>query len=789
MNKKNFQHYLSSPEWLREEREVDPVDLNIQETLFSLSNGYVGSRGILEEIPVGTGQGTFFAGLFDPNATKVAEIVNAPNPFNFKIWVKDEKLDLFAIPPLKHQRILDIKRGTLFRQTIFKTSNNQHFDLQSFRFLSIRDRHIAVMQIHLTPLDATAKLSIDSMVDTSVTNHALKLNPIHFEVNEQGEEREGIFYTSVKTLVNKIEIAYGSKTFITINSKQTISYPQFHLNLNKNETAIITKVISFFTSKDLDNSKQIKLVTIGHLEKAVKKGFDKLLKEHISKFEKKWRFADITIKGDKAVQSALRFNVYQLLSVADPEEKEESFGPKGLTGEGYKGHVFWDSVLLLLCYGLTYPTVARTMLNYRYNRLLVAKESAKARGYKGAMFPWESADSGLEETPLFRRDFDGTLKQIYTGIQEQHITADIFYNLYSYFKITRDEEFMLAKGLLMAIEIARFWASRICYHSSHNYYEIHNVIGPDEFHEDVNNNAYTNALAAWTLTTTVMLLQYFKQKFPGQTKAILKCNGYSQEEEDHWQMTAKKIFIPYQGNIVLQFETFLKLKELPLPPLNEQGVPNFPKEVDVQHLDQTQFVKQPDALLLFYFFPHYFNLNSALENYHFYESRTLHKSSWSTPIHAYLAAQLGLEESAYHYLMLALHMDIKNVDNDTESGIHMAAVGGAWLAVVYGFCGIRVLDQYLVIAPKLPPSWERVKLQLLYSGCLIKLTLTQKTITMQMAHAKQDGFKIKQRKRLSIKINDMTKWIACGKQYTFNYDKKYSHFDYTPDHIPAPFQR
>lgn len=729
-----FKKYLSDVEWLFPEDKYDPELQNTQESLLALGNGYLGSRSIYEENPSGSLAGTFFAGIFDEVASNVAELINAPNPFHLSISTRDNKLDLSTMPFDHHKRVLDLRKGLLVRHTVFK-NNDERIDYQSMRFVSQHNIHVAAMQVVLTPLNKTTEFVVDCSIDTSVKNHGIILEQDTQNFNLYTlKKNQNLLYLSVESLDRQKEIAYGQEVFITINDKHTsLSDDQFYLKLKKGQTAVITKLITFFSAKNISDREKLISNVLATSQAASKQGFEQLVEDHTDALEKRWQYFDIEIAGDIEVQSGLRLNLYHLLIAKNVAVKDVSIGARLLTGEGYKGHVFWETELLILpSYLFSDPLLARQLLEYRFNRLSMAKKIARNRGYRGALFPWESADSGLDETPAWSLDLDGTIKIVHTGKQALHINVAIFYAIYQYFFATKDVEFMLTMGITMIIDLARFWKSRVIHNKKKNLYKIKDVMGPDEFHEYIDNNAYTNKLVAWSFEKTLELIEKFQREYPEETNKILKLQKFYPREKIKMQKISRHMWVPLQDEIILQFDKYLKLKNIRTPKLDIYGLPSFPPDLLIINLYRTQLIKQADVILLLLLLQNDYDHKTIETNFQFYEGRTLHKSSWSPPIYSAVAAQLTNVECAYHYLNITLNTDKKNIYGNTAEGMHTPSVGGAWVAMMYGFCGVRVMEDRLVVKPNLPVTWQAVSFKVAYLDFILNFSITRQEVKVIM---------------------------------------------------------
>ncbi|MFC1621747.1 glycoside hydrolase family 65 protein, partial [Candidatus Omnitrophota bacterium] len=567
-----FAKYRSDETWLIKEDKWDRSLQSSRESRFSLGNGFIGSRGIMEEVPFDARPGTYIAGIYDKTGAQVTELVNFPNPINLKITANGERLGAGTMDILEHERTLDMHYGLLTRHTVYRNSHGKRFDYQSLRFISMHNKHVIAMQVYITPLDQAVNLTVQNLLSLSVTNVGFLTegNKKHFRIEDVSRFDKGE-YLAVRTLEKDILVAYGKSLIIEKNgSRRFAKDVTTQVKLRKNQTVCITTIFSMFASEDR-KSHEIKRAVKGFLKKSVNLSFDKILREHISSWEKLWSVSDIKIKGAPDIERALRFNIYHLLIVGREGSGETSIGAKTLTGEGYRGHIFWDAETFILPFFIyNRPKVARNMLLYRYNRLHIAKKIAESLGYKGAMFPWESADTGEEVTPAWARNFDGSIIQIRTHEMEHHITADIAYAVYQYYTATNDERFMLKYGFEMIFETARFWASRVSYDSRQNKYEIKHVIGPDEFHEDVNNNVYTNWMARFNLLIAYGMCQKMKRLYPNELNRLTKKIGLRQREVKDWKKIISGIVFHIKDNgLIEQFDGYFKKRKVTLRNINK----------------------------------------------------------------------------------------------------------------------------------------------------------------------------------------------------------------------------
>jgi trehalose/maltose hydrolase-like predicted phosphorylase/hydroxymethylpyrimidine pyrophosphatase-like HAD family hydrolase len=441
-------------------------------------------------------------------------------------------------------------------------------------------------------------------------------------------------------------------------------------------------------------------------------GFEWLLSEHREAWARRWEEADVVIHGDAELQRALRFTLFHLMaSVTD--DGEAAVGARGLSGPAYRGHVFWDSDVFILPFlAATHPAAARAMLEYRIRRLPAAIEAARRLGRRGARFPWESAAQGVDVTPPTARDRAGRLVRIRTGELEEHIVADVAWAASCYLDWSGDHAFATGPGRELVVETARYWASRIRVDRD-GAGHIYGVIGPDEYHEPVDDNAYTNVMARWNL------------------RCAARLDGVAPEERATWLRLADNLVDGYdaQTGIYEQFAGFFDLEPLRIADL----APRRPISADLllgpERVDSAQVVKQADVLMLHHLVPEEVVPGSLTPNLEFYEPRTAHGSSLSPPIHAALFARAGLLPEAVKALRLAARIDLDDLTGTTGGGLHLATMGGVWQALAFGFAGVSPRGDVLEVDPRLPEEWRALELKLSFRGSSVRLRIEHDGVT------------------------------------------------------------
>jgi len=460
---------------------------------------------------------------------------------------------------------------------------------------------------------------------------------------------------------------------------------------------------------------------VAHLGRARASGVDALLAEHRRAWSGRWDGADITIDGgDAQLQLEVRLALFHLMaSVAD--RGEAAVGARGLTGHAYRGHVFWDADLFVLPFlAATHPAAARSMLEYRRRRMPAARANAEAEGRAGVRFPWESAATGFDVTPRSGRDQSGKVTQIRTGEDEVHIVGDVAWAACCYVEWTGDQEFARGVGREILVETARYWASRIRVDASGRAH-LYGVIGPDEYHEPVDDNAFTNVLARWNLRRAVA------------AAATVDDGAVTEVESARWRRLADALvdgFDPITG-LYEEFAGFFALEPLVIRDI----APRRPIVADLllgpEKVHHAQIVKQADVLMLHHLLPDEVAAGSLAANLDYYEPRTAHGSSLSPGVHASLLARAGRPDAALAMLRVTAGIDTNDVGRTGAGGVHLAAMGSLWQALAYGFAGLRPRGDALVIDPCLPASWPAIELRIQFRGVPLHLRLERRAVVVR----------------------------------------------------------
>jgi len=736
-----IERYLSHPDWLIEENGYHPEQNLYYETIFTLANGYIGTRGSLEEEVQLSRPAMLFAGLYEATITYNRELINCPNWLRLDVRINGSAMHPDTGTIIEYRRILDMQKGILARVFRWQDSEGRVTRLETLRFLNMHYKHQGIITGVVVPENYNGIISIVSTLDGSVMNYTYppQLKVKHLEL-EKAEPlaQEGI-YLSMKTEFTKRLIAEAACLKVDTSCQRTIEQGKDRIaevltfKSRNGKVYRFTKYVSLFNNRDTDN---IDRDTLKELDMMKRKGWERLLAEHQAVWDDWWRRADIKISGDRKIQKAVRFNLFHLIQLSNENDEQTSIAAKGLHGEGYHGHIFWDTEIFILPFFLfTNPKTARALLMYRYHRLEDAKKNAIERGFKGAMYPWESSDTGKEVCPLnFTHYITGSVIPLCNYDEENHIVADIAYAVDQYFRATQDDEFITKYGTEMMIETARFWASRAKWDSGKKAYTITKVIGPDEWHEHVDNSVFTNYMARWNLLKAMEYIARIQKNHPKAWKQLQKKLQFQFEEETRtWDYIANGLLILYDAETKLheEFEGYFKLADYKVTKFDRKGQPVLPDYVTYMG-QRTQLIKQADVVLLQYLLNDDFDAEAKRANYQYYEQRTIFRSSLGANTYAVMGVEVGAYEKAYQHLCRAAFIDLDNKMGNTGAGIHAAALGGTWLAVVAGFAGLRLRDDRLSLNPYLPPKWKQLAFSLLWRGEMIHIDIDRERILLTL---------------------------------------------------------
>jgi kojibiose phosphorylase len=706
--------------WLVSEDSFDPNKQHHRETVFTIGNGYLSTRGAFEEGYPGDHRATFIHGVFDEAPIVFTELANAPDHLPITIYLNSERFSLDSGTIESFQRTLDLRTGLLTRVVRWRSPSGMAATLTFERFASLADEHLLYLRCRVVP-EFAGTVEFRAGLNGNTHNHGL----VHWRWLDQGN-RNGILYLHNRTRKSGIEVATAMH-ITNISGRETLSEDwdvenaptrMVRFEAAPGQEVGIEKRVAVFTSRDVASTAVVNAAVTNLRESAA---WEPALEAHQQTWADEWNRTDVTIEGDDEAQIAIRFNLFQMLIAAPRHDDRVNIGAKTLSGFGYRGHAFWDTEIFMLpLFTYTAPHIAKNLLNYRYRNLPGARRKAQGNGFEGAQFPWESADTGDEVTPTWVPHFaDRTrLVRIWTGDIEIHISADIAHAAYQYWQATGDDTWFIEKGAELVLDTAKFWASRAEWNTEANRYEYNDVIGPDEYHEHVDNNAYTNRLVQWNLQTSFEVLAWLKEHAPEKARELAERLDLRDQRLETWRDVIEKVYLHIEpSGLIEQFEGYYQRKEIDLAGL-EPRTRSAQEIFGIEGCNETQVLKQPDVLMMQYILREHYSDEAVQVNYDFYNPRTDHTygSSLGPSIMAIMACDVGKPDDAYEHFIRAVRADLRDVRGNAGDGIHAASAGGTWQAVVFGFGGLRVSPQGWTTRPRLPHHWKRLAFKFFHHG-------------------------------------------------------------------------
>jgi len=733
---------LSDSEWLVSEVGFDLGRANTFETMFTTGNGAIGTRGSLEEGHPGALSGVYLNGVFDAHDSIVTDMVNAPDWLDTEVHVNGVRLDVENCRVISHQRVLDMSQGVLWRATVFEDTEGRQTSLETLRFASLAWRDTLALAVEVTPLGHDATVEISTGIQGDRRNlEALPVYPSdrtfpvqgrwekwarsqHLAALGTGVTSDGILHLSTRTIQSNVTLDYAAaitcaaaEVTSTTSCSSTRVTSRMRQHVAADQTLRVDKFVAIATTRDPDQPRGAdNTAVLNRARAAAATGMSGLLEANAAAWADLWQACDASVVGKPELTQAVRFSIYHLLIAANPDDPTVNIGAKSLSGEGYRGHVFWDTeVMLLPFYVLTQPATAKALLCYRHHTLDGARRNSTENGTLGARFAWESADTGDEECPRFTPDGKN---RFWTRDEELHVSADVAYGIHRYVEATGDETFLREWGAEMLFETARFWVSRIERADGDPQGHLRQVMGPDEFHSHVADNAFTNRLVQWNLRYAASVFVKLVNESPEALAEISARIGLDPGEVAGWRIAAEDLAVgtPNSEGVVEQFEGYFDRLDVPVNDFDENSMPKYPPGYNHFNCEETQLLKQPDVLMLAFMLPDLFDTEVIRANFEYYEPRTLHKSSLSPAIHAIIGIEVGETARAQQYFERSAFVDLADNQGNTCEGMHIASAAGTWAVLVNGFGGLRVDQGQLSIGPWIPQDWEGVTYRVTWRG-------------------------------------------------------------------------
>lgn len=735
--------------WRLIERVLEPERIAVSETLFALANGYLGIRGSLEEGEPAYTPGTFVNGFYETWPINYPEeayglpalgqsIVTLPDATALTLYVDGEPLRLTRGRLLSHERELDMRSGLLSRQLEWESPAGTRVRLRSERVVSFVHRHLAAFRLQVEVLAGQSPIAL---VSEFVTPHAPARPPRGSE-SEDPRRARGL----ADALVAETATTAGQRVLLGLRTRQssmrlacgadhrfeancpvrvgnrdgTDGAVEYALEARPGATMRLEKFAVYHTSAEGATADLGSLV-VADLDRAISEGFDSVptaQREYLDSF---WQRADVRIDGDEAVQQAVRWNLFQL---AQATLRTDGLGvpAKGLTGRGYDGHYFWDVEIFVqpfLTY--THPPIARRLLVFRHGMLDAARHQARVVDERGALFPWRTIN-GNEASGYFP-----------ASTAQYHIDADVAYALRRYVQLTGDRDALAEFGAEILVETARLWASLGFYSANDDAFHIHGVTGPDEYSALVDDNTYTNLMARENLSFAAGVVEALRERDAIAYQELAVRVELREKETDEWRRAAERMFVPFdeERGIHPQDAQFLNQESWDFaatPPDHYPLLLHYHPLVLYRH----QVVKQADVVLAMLLLGDRFSSDQRRANFLYYEPITTADSSLSHAIQSVGAAEVGREALAIEHFTHALFMDLSNWAGNAEDGVHIASAGGVWLALVYGFAGLRDVDGTLTFDPHLPIAWSRLAFALTVGRRVLEVDITRNAVTFRL---------------------------------------------------------
>ena len=791
-------------------QDWQPAQERLREALCTTGNGYFATRGAAPEAPAGEHHypGTYVAGLYNRLATEIAgrklvneSLVNVPNwlPLDFCIedgdWFRLDEVDL-----LDYCQVLDLRQGVLRRELTFRGAGDRETRLEQWRLVHLDRIHLAVLCTRIVARNWSGRIRVRSALDGRVRNEGVEryseLNSRHLETLERWVLGPDTMALYVKTNDSGVLVAQVAATRLYRDGERVDATPAitersdyiaqtFELDLEQDRPLDIEKTVALHTSRDKAGYRP-DLDARRNLAAAPRP--DDLRRDHAVLWDQLWRRFSFSLDlGDEAEEERtlriLRLHVFHLLQTCGPAamDLDVSVPARGLHGEAYRGHVFWDELFIFPFLNLRIPNITRALLKYRYRRLEEARRAAREAGYHGAMYPWQSGSDGREESQRLHLNPRSGRWLPDNSRRQRHVNVAIAYNVFQYFEVTQDREFLAYVGAEMLLEIARFWSSIAELNPERGRYEIRGVMGPDEYHDaypgrdggGLDNNAYTNLMVAWVLGRVLDLPDMLGEQRWNELCEMLEV---SDSEVERWHDITRKMFVPFHdGDIISQFEGYEALEEFDWEAYRQEYE-------DIQRLDRIlesegdtpnryKLSKQADVLMLFYLLSaedleqlfdrlgYDFDPEIIPRNINYYLSRTSHGSTLSRVVHSWVLARSS-REGAWKLFADALESDVADIQGGTTSeGIHAGAMAGTVDLMQRCFTGIETRGGVLWLNPRLPDRLRRLELQIHYRQQVLTLSITRETL--RVASEPGDAAPVR------IGFDDETESLAPGQRREF----------------------
>ena len=729
----------ADPAWVLEQKGFDPLRDSSRESRFAISNGFLGVRGgrTVDRLPgMGVAPRTYVAGLFDVVGADqpLSALVPAPDWLKIEISLRSQGHDAAIEDASFHCRTLDFRRGVLVTESHVDGAPGLAVRVRVLRMVSMRCRSLGMQIIQADVVTG----SLDATLVASSEGLEFGL------VAERLEQELCVWHTNTTGK----RLAMAATATLRVDGQLVTAKPIGPLTWSWTWTTQPGQVVQFERMVAVARGDELTGNTAkqaqDHLAAGQALGWAANLGSHELDWAERWRESDVVIGGDPAAQHALRFALYHLNGAANPHDEHVSIAARALTGPDYHGHVFWDTEIFALpFYTLTWPEAARALLMYRFNTLPGARAKAAHAGWRGAMYAWESADTGVETCPEHAIGPDRRIVAILCGAQELHISADVAYAVWHYWQTTGDDRFLCDAGAEILLETARFWASR-AQPGADGRHHIKGVIGPDEYHETIDDNAFTNVMARWNIRRGLAVAALLRERWPQRWASLSSELGLGGVELGQWTDVAETLVTGFdpQTGLFEQFAGFFKLETIDLADYAGRSVP-----MDVvlgrERTQTAQVIKQADVVALLALLPEEFADGAAAANFAYYEPRCSHGSSLSAAMHGVAAARLGNTDLAMRFFRQTSATDLADTHAAIDGGVHIAALGGLWMIAVLGFAGLDMDAAGLSFDPKLPEGWHSLAFTVQWQGRHVRISIEDAGQTLIATLTRGDAMAIR----------------------------------------------
>jgi maltose phosphorylase len=750
------QDYIKPDNWSVIEEGFDAERVKSSESLFSIGNGAMGQRANFEETYTGeTFQGSYIAGIYYPDKTKVgwwkngypeyfAKVLNAPNWIGIDIEINGETLDLNTAKVRNFRRELNMQQGWYNRSFEASLPNGTEISVNVNRFLCMELDEAGVINYEITPLNRDAKITYKPYIDAGVHNEDANWEEKFWEpldVKHSGNEafvtaRTFKTHFTATTFMQNAILKNGNTLNLTPENvsadKEKVQF-EYTVDVAKGDVSSIHKIGGYTVSMNHNDTYAAaqKVIT-----SALQKGYEQLFEDQIKAWAKIWEMSDITIDGDVKAQQGIRFNIFQLNQTYSGKDSRLNIGPKGFTGEKYGGSTYWDTEAYCIPFYMATKDqeVARNLLTYRYNQLDKAIENAAKLGFKNGAALYPMVTMNGEEC---HNEWEITFEEI-------HRNGAIAFAIFNYDRFTGDYSYIPEKGLEVLIGIARFWQQRANFSADKNQYVILGVTGPNEYENNVNNNFYTNYIAKWCIDYTLEQIAKVAKDYASDYSRISQKTNITDAELQSWKKVADHMYFPFseQYNVYLQQDGFLDKELVRVADLDRKERP-INQKWSWDRILRSPYIKQADVLQGFYFFEDHFTKEELQRNFEFYESFTVHESSLSPCVHSIQAAVLDKMDMAYTFYLRTSRLDLDDYNKEVEEGCHITSMAGTWMSIVEGFGGMRVKENALHFAPKIPKEWKGYSFKINFRNQILKVAV----------HQNETKFSIDGGKEITVYVN------------------------------------